>query len=320
MSSGQKKIHISGIFFWLPVAFSVIVLAMEKIMVTIQGRKKALDIQFIRRFITENPSWYRKRLSIELCKRWDWRSPNGRLKDMACRNLLLKLERAGHIVLPPRQRRSTNAFRNRTHTCVPHSTEEINCKLRTVLPLQLERIESSSAAKDLFHCFVACCHYLGYRNTAGENMKYLVRTQDCRPLACLVFAAAVWKTQVRDSYIGWDERIRVKNLALIANNTRFLILPWVNVPHLASHVLSRISRCIKRDWIEKYGHPIYLLETFVNRSRFRGVCYQAANWVLLGLTKGRTRNDRDGTIVVAAKDVYVYPLYKDFRRELCREL
>jgi len=138
-------------------------------------------------------------------------------------------------------------------------------------------------------------------------------------VSCLLFGSAAWKTAPRDVFIGRDAPTRERNLIYITNNTRFLILPWVKVPHLASHVLSRVSRRLSADWREKYGHPIYLLETFVDRTRFRGVCYRAANWTVVGQTKGRTRNDRRQTIHTTVKDVYVYPLTRDFRRELCPE-
>lgn len=159
--------------------------------------------------------------------------------------------------------------------------------------------------------------YLGYRGAVGENIKYLIRDAHGRPLACLLFGSAAWKTAPRDAFIGWNYRSREGNLRYLTNNMRFLILPWVRVPHLASHILSRIARRIRQDWEEKYGHPIYVLETFVDRSLFRGVCYRSANWILTGQTKGRTRNDRNHAIHAPIKDVYVYPLIKDFRRRLC---
>ena len=148
-------------------------------------------------------------------------------------------------------------------------------------------------------------------------MKYLVRDQLGRPLSCVLFGSAAWKTEPRDQFIGWDAVTRERNLMYLTNNTRFLILPWVTVPHLASHLLSQLSHRLSSDWDAKYGHPIYLIETFVERMRFRGTCYQAANWICTGPTKGRTRNDRYTTIEAPVKDVYVYPLHKCFRRELC---
>jgi hypothetical protein len=286
------------------------------IVATINGRKKAVDVELIRRLLLDNPSWGRTRLSEELCERWDWRGANGQLKDMACRNLLLRLQRADTIKLPARQRRSTNAFRNRSIEDVAHRTDAIEGPLGSVVPVSIERVAPESDEAALFKCLLSRYHYLGLRNTAGANIKYLARDSQGRPLACLLFASASWKSAARDAFIGWDGPTREHNLFLLANNTRFLILPWVKVPHLASHVLSRASRRLSADWEEKYGTRIYLLETFVARERFRGTCYKAANWVCVGQTKGRTRADRNHTIKAPIKDVYLYPLSKTFRQRL----
>jgi len=161
-------------------------------------------------------------------------------------------------------------------------------------------------------------HYLSHRSSVGENLQYLVRDGQGRPLACLLFGAAAWQCASRDHYIGWDSSVRAQHLHLIANNTRFLILPWVGVSSLASHLLGHLVRRLSDDWRAKYGHPIYLLETFVERGRFAGTAYRAANWVRVGQTKGRTRQDRaDGTWHQAAiKDVYLYPLHRRFRQYL----
>lgn len=291
--------------------------AMKQFMATIQGKKIQPDIQYINKLITDNPSWGRSRLSLELCRQWNWHNHNGQYKDMACRNLLLKLERVGCIVLPERQRKYMGRSLKRSSEFVPHLTEEINGNLRTFGPLQIASVAQYSDDNDLFNCLVSKYHYLGYGNAAGENIKYLVRDHTGRPLACLLFCSAAWKVQSRDSFIGWDHERREVNLCYVANNSRFLILPWIKIPHLASHILSRISKRLSSDWSEKYGHPVYLLETFVDRTLFRGVCYRAANWVLAGQTKGRTRNDRDHTIKTSIKDVYVYPLVRTFRKRLC---
>ena len=268
----------------------------------------------------ENPDWGRTRLSQEICKLWNWQGPNGQLKDMACRTMLLKLERSGGIALPPRQRKSTNAFRNRSLASVSYSTQAITGSLKPLMPLQISVVPLNSADMALFRCLLSAHHYLGLRNTVGENMQYLIRDQTGRPLSCVLFGSAAWKTEPRDRFIGWDAATRERNLIYITNNTRFLILPWVKVPHLASHILSQLTRRLSSDWVAKYGHAIYLLETFVERARFRGICYQAANWIYTGQTKGRTRNDRYATIQAPVKDVYVYPLHKRFRRELCNGL
>jgi len=289
-------------------------------MATIQGKKVAPNLPDIQRLMNENPDWGRTRLSQELCTLWNWQGPNGQLKDMACRTMLLKLERSGHMALPPRQRKSTNAFRNRSLPSVSYSTEAITSSLQILMPLQISILNKDCADLALFRCLLNTYHYLGLRNTVGENMKYLIRDQMGRPLSCGLFGSAAWKTESRDRFIGWDTATRERNLIYLTNNTRFLILPWVNVPHLASHILSQLARRLSSDWVAKYGHAIYLLETFVERSRFRGICYQAANWICTGQTKGRTRNDRYTIIQTPVKDVYVYPLHKRFRQELCHGL
>ena len=288
-------------------------------MAIIQGKKIQPDIQYIKQLLADNPSWGRSLISLELCRQWDWRNHNGQYKDMACRNLLLKLERAGCIVLPERQRKYMGRSHKRSYEFVPHLTEEINGDLKIFGPLQITSVAQYPDDNDLFNCLVSEYHYLGRGNIAGENIKYIVRDHTSRPMACLLFGSAAWKVQSRDSFIGWDHERREVNLCYMANNSRFLILPWVNIPHLASHILSRISKRLSSDWREKYGHPVYLLETFVDRTLFRGVCYRAANWVLTGQTKGRTRNDREHSIKTSIKDVYVYPLIRDFRKRLCSD-
>jgi len=290
----------------------------ESVKIAINGQSKEISIESIRQFIEEHPGYHRTRLSQELCEVWGWCGPNGQLKDMACRDLLLKLKRSGHIVLPPRQRRSTNGFRNRQQTLIFHDTEEVVCSLKSLIPLKIVRV-NKGPDNDLFRHLVSRYHYLGYRNTVGENMKYLIRDNKNRPLACLLFGSAAWKMAPRDGFIGWVNDVRIQNLSCLTNNTRFLILPWVRVDHLASHILSQVTRRICNDWEDKYGHPVYLLETFVDTSRYQGICYRAANWQLLGQTKGRTRNDRASTIKAPVKDIYVYPLDKHFRKRLCNE-
>lgn len=285
-----------------------------------QGRKiTPADIQFIRQLLADNPSWGRTRLSKELCKLWQWYNPNGQMKDMACRSLLVKLEKADCIVLPPSQSKWSKVPRNNSIPLVPHNSQEVRCGLRQILPIQITQARQYSDDNALFSCLLSRYHYLGYSRSVGENMKYLIRDCTGRLLACFLFGSAAWKTAPRDTFIGWDRKRREKNLQHITNNMRFLILPWVKVPHLASHILSRVSRRISKDWMVRYGHPIYLLETFVDRSLFRGTCYKAANWILVGQTKGRTRNDRKSKIKVSVKDIYVYPLDEDFRKELSYE-
>jgi hypothetical protein len=286
--------------------------------IVVQGRDlTAEDIGQMQGLLAEHPDWGRTRLSEELCRRWDWRNARGRIKDMAGRALLLKLERAGHIRLPKRRRKSTNGFRNRNLPLVAHATAPIRDALRDLRPLAVTLVAPDSEDLRLFNCLLFRYHYLGHRNTVGENIRYLVRDRAGRPVGCALFGSAAWKCAARDSWIGWDRGTRERNLGLLTNNTRFLVLPWVEVPHLASHILASLARRIRADWQSKYGHPIHALETFVDRDRFRGTCYQAANWVRLGATQGRTRNDRNRRLRASVKDVCLYPLIQDFRRELC---
>jgi hypothetical protein len=169
----------------------------------------------------------------------------------------------------------------------------------------------------LFNGLLAHEHYLGHRNTVGENLRYLVRDRQGRPVACVLFGSAAWKCAARDTFLGWDRVTRERNLQGITNNTRFLIPAWVQVPHLASHVLGLIARRIRADWQAKYGHSVHALETFVDRSRFQGTSYRAASWVHVGQSTGRTRNDRAHRRPLSTvKDIYVYPLVQDFRRAL----
>jgi hypothetical protein len=284
----------------------------------IQGRKITDgEIALIRDLMAQHRDWGRTRLSEELCRCWNWRNAQGRIKDMAARTLLLKLERRGYIELPARQRPSSNHFRNRRAPLVEPAAEPIRSDLSKLRPLSASLVVHRSDDLRLFKGLLGRHHYLGHRNTVGENLRYLIRDRHGRPLACALFGSAAWKCADRDRFLGWDRACRERNLQALTNNTRFLILPWVEVPHLASHVLGLIARRIRDDWQAKYGHPVHALETFVDRSRFRGTCYRAANWMRLGTTQGRTRNDRDRCIQAPVKDVYLYPLIQDFRRELC---
>lgn len=288
--------------------------------VVVQGRTiSSNDIRLIRRCLSENPSWHRTRLSKELCRIWNWRALNGQFKDMACRSLLLKLEKAGYIALPPRRHPPGNTSRNQPSQYVFHNTSPIQTDLKALTPIQINAVRAPQI-KALFNCLLSYYHYMGYHGTVGQNMKYLVADREGNPLACLLFGSAAWKIKPRDSFIGWDVATRKRNIHLITNNQRFLILPWVRVSHLASHILGHITKRISADWMARYGHPIYLLETFVQRDRFRGTCYKAANWIYVGQTKGRTRNDRDHSIRVSIKDIYLYPLSKNFRQDLTNEV
>lgn len=275
------------------------------------------DLNLIRGLLEKHPEWGRSRLSRELCDRWEWRNAQGRWKDMAARTLLLKLERAGHIQLPARRGPSPNGRRNRGAPEVAPTSASIRSALGDLRPLRVRIVAPGSAELRLFNSLLAHYHYLGHRNTVGENLRYLVCDRQGRPVACALFGSAAWQCADRDAFLGWDRAARERNLQHLTNNTRFLVPPWVEVAGLASHVLGLIVRRIRADWQAKYGHPVQVLETFVDRSRFQGTCYRAANWLRVGQTTGRTRNDRAHHIRTAFKDVYLYPLIPDFRRELC---
>lgn len=284
----------------------------------IQGRRLGPeDIGLVRDWLAREPGWNRSRLSRELCERWNWRNGAGRLKDMACRTLLLKLERRGQIKLPARQRPSPNALRNRRVPDLPYDRVPIKGALGDLQPVRIEVLGEGHPDQPLFRLLLQTHHYLGLRNSVGENLKYLARDRHGRPLACLLFGAAAWKAKARDEWLGWTGAQRERALPLLANNTRFLVLPWVRVPHLASHLLGRVVRRLDADWRFKYGHGIEVLETFVDRERFRGTCYRGAGWVHVGATAGRSRNDCDQTLAVPIKDIYLRPLFPEFRRRLC---
>jgi len=283
-----------------------------------QGRVvQPADIEWLQSWIVEHPSWSRYRLACELCKLWDWSTPTGQLKDFAARSFLLKLMAPGLITLPPvrteKQRVRGYASQFSPPPVAFQQPSAIASSLEELTPLSLTIPESGSLEEHLCHHYLATHHYLGFQCTVGENLKYVIRDRHGRYLACMLFGAAAWKTKPRDQFIGWTDAIRTRRLSGVANNTRFLILPWVRVPHLASHLLATILRRISADWQHKYGHPLHLIETFVERDRFRGTCYRAANWKLVGQTTGRSRQDRYATISVPVKDIYLYPLTPRFR-------
>lgn len=278
------------------------------------------EIALINRLIAENPSWGRSKLSRELCRIWNWCGAGGQLKDISCRDLLRNLDAKGLIKLPPRIHSGGRKPGSRDKVqAVSHNTTPVACPIKELLPLKVEVIKKSGPLLKEFKSLLVQYHYLGFNMTVGENMKYLVYSRDYVLLACLLFGSSAWSCAPRDRFIGWDADTRKKKLHLTTNNTRFLILPWVNVPHLASHILGLISRRVASDWQEKYGHRVYLLETFVEKGRFKGTCYKAANWIHVGETTGRSRNDRYNKLSVPVKDIYLYPLHKNFREVLTHD-
>ena len=285
---------------------------------TIQGRQiGASELATIQQLISSHPQWHRTRISQELCREWNWCNEAGRLKDIAARSLLRKLDHRGLIQLPAPVRSANNAFRNRPVVQLALDLEPVSIegRLSDLQPLRILRVSQTQQVQ-LFRTLLQQHHYLGYGGPVGENLKYLVYDRQGRLLACLLYGAAAWRVASRDRFIGWDESARQCGLSRIANNMRFLILPDIRIPHLASHLLALISRRISRDWQAQYGHPIWLLETFVEQARFAGTCYKAANWIRVGRTTGRTRNHRTGAPLAPVKSVWLYPLHRSFQKWL----
>jgi hypothetical protein len=286
-----------------------------------QGRAVAPEhVDWIRELICAHPQWGRTQLSVHIAEQWNWRNAAGRLKDMAARTLLLKLERRQLLALPPRQQcRGGNrpALALRSDQLSLWDETLIQESLSQLLPLRVQPADGLSERR-LLARLLSQYHYLGYGRSVGENLSYLAWDRNDRPLACAVFGAAAWKCAARDQYIGWDPGARQSNLFLVANNMRLLILPWVRVKYLASHFLGLLAGTLSADWQGKYGHRIYLLESFVDRSRFQGTCYRAANWICAGQTQGRSRNDRARTLSVPCKDIYLLALSRQFRQVLQR--
>ena len=274
------------------------------------------ELATIRQLITARPDGSRYQLSRQLCQLWEWRTATGQLKDMAARSLLLKLEGRGLVQLPARRRASPNRLRQKRRRHAAHNTEPITGPLAALWPLEIRELSHWPQGLCLLEGLLQQYHYLGYRGSVGMNLKYLVSDREQRPLACLLFGSAAWKCAGRDAFIGWDASTRQKSLQGITNNSRFLILPWVRVAHLASAILSRVTARLRSDWQEKYAQRLSLVETFVETPRFQATAYRAANWIGVGQTTGRTRQDRFHRIESARKTVWVYPLSRHFRQEL----
>ncbi len=277
------------------------------------------DVVFIRRLIADNPACSRRALSEKLCEAWDWRQANGALRAMVCRSLMLRLHRAGQIELPPVRWVNPNPLahrnpeRKRPEPVLAEQTP-LQCTIGEIQPLEFEQVRRT-AEERLFNSLLDRYHYLGYTQPVGEHLKYIVYAQN-RPIACLAWSSAPRHLGPRDRFIGWSADARRKNIRFLAYNTRYLILPFVNVPHLASHILAGMARRLSSDWEHHFGHPLYYLETFVDPGRFRGTCYRAANWKVLGLTTGRGKDAPTKKPNRSLKEVLGYPLTKDFRRLL----
>jgi len=287
---------------------------------TLQGRPfGAVQLAEIEHLLEQSPESSRYQLSRRLATLWNWRTANGQLKDMAARSLLLKLQEQGWIKLPERRWESpTRSGRAPSQTPLA-LLDETRCEgsLSSLLPLRIDELSQLGrhARRAKLEACVARYHYLGYRSRVGQNLQYWIGSAEGRPLACVIFGAAAWQCAARDQWIGWSKEQRAQRLSGVVNNTRFLIFDWIRVPHLASHILGRIRQRIAADWKAKYRQALFVMETFVDRERFAGGCYRAANWLCVGQTRGRGRqgpHDPSTTI----KDVYVYPLDPHFRQHL----
>jgi len=273
------------------------------------------DLGFIRALIAAHPQASRRALSKELCAAWQWAQPNGALRDMVCRGLMLGMHRTGLIELPARHSCPPNPLaRRRRPAAVAIDRTPVRAGLPELGALEFVQVRRSPA-ESLFNALIDAHHYLGYTQPVGEHLKYLVYAR-ARPLACFAWSSAPRHLGPRDRYIGWSAQARRQNIRYVAYNSRFLILPWVAVEHLASHLLARMTRRLSADWQRIYGHPVLFAETFVDRARFRGTCYRAANWVHLGRTTGRGKDDLTHRQNRPRRDIYGYPLTARYRELL----
>ena len=274
------------------------------------------DIATIRRIIESHPDKSRRFISQEVCRIWNWRQPNGVLKDMVCRSLLLLLESKGYIKLPARKFTPHNPLAKRKKPSKPVVDQTpIECAIGELLPINLEQVRRTAFEK-LFNGLISEYHYLDYTQPIGEHLKYIAFAGE-RPIACLAWGSSPWYIGARDRFIGWSKEERENNLHLIANNLRFLILPWIDVPCLASYLLALNRRCLSREWQRLYHHPIHLVETFVDTEKYQGTCYKADNWICVGKTTGIGKLSKSRRPSLSKKDVYIHPLTRRFRKELC---
>jgi len=278
------------------------------------------DVVFIRTLIAEHPGASRRILSKKLCEAWNWSQPNGTLRDMVCRGLMLELHRAGHIELPPVRQVNPNPLaRSKAERRKPVpwlvDTTPLCASLSEVRPLEFRQVRRTWE-EPLFNSLLERYHFLAYTQPVGEHVKYLIYALG-RPIACLAWSSAPRHLGPRDRFIGWSAEARRRNIRFIAYNTRFLIVPWAaGVSNLASHILGRMPTVLSRDWERIYGHPIYFLETFIDPARSRGTCYRAANWIPLGRTTGRGKDSTSKRPNRSIKEVLGYPVWKRFRQLL----
>jgi hypothetical protein len=289
--------------------------------VLLQHRGRAIgpaDIELIREIIACNPKASRRKLSKKLCEAWNWRQPNGALRDMVCRSLMLALDRAGLIELPPVKFVPPNPLARRNKPSAEPTdaidTTPVSCELSRLRPLEFRQVRRTSS-EALFNSLIEKYHYLGYTQPVGEHLKYIVYSKN-RPIACLAWSSSPRHLGCRDAFIRWSGQARTRNIRFLAYNTRFLILPFVRVPHLSSHILGRMAAALSQEWTRVYRHPIYFLETFVDPARFRATSYRAANWIHLGQTRGLGKDWQWGEPTRPVKEVFGYALRPNFRKLL----
>lgn len=282
--------------------------------IKVSGRVFDIEqLQIIRQVIDASPESCRAEIAREVCNVLDWRDMQGQLKAMSCRVALLRLHKEGLIKLP-KPRNGNGNKQKLIHSIELPAPVPVTCKVNELDGLRLQRVESK-ADSALWNALIDQYHYLGYRALPGAQLRYLIQWNGGL-LGAIGWAAAAWKVAPRDEWIGWDAKVREAGLQRILNNARFLILPWIQCHNLASKVLSMSERCVPQDFQARYAIQPVLLETFVEKARFRGTCYRAANWQHLGHTQGRGKCDRNHQAALPIKDLYVRPLTDDFRRHL----
>jgi hypothetical protein len=278
------------------------------------------DLQTIRTIIQGGEHRSRTAISRAVCTLLDWRKPNGTLKDMSCRVALLRMQDDGLIVLPPAGPKPPARKPRPPGLLAPESTlftpEPIRAPLSALRPIQVRPIASRQEGRT-WNDLMDRHHYLGYSPLPGAQLRYVVESSQGL-IALLGFGAAAWALDARDYFIGWTPEQRKRNLHLVVNNARFLILPWVQVPHLASHVLAAVARRLPDDWQDRYAYRPVLLETFVELHRFSGTSYKAANWIRVGTTLGLGKKRVYGDPGIPLKDIFLYPLVNNFDQILCQ--
>lgn len=274
------------------------------------------DIQTIRDLMAHNPKLQRSALSRKLCQLWGWIKPNGELKDMTCRVALLRMQADGLITLPPSR---IGVVRKRAHfapTAASDAQTPIKQPVHEIGRITLQVVSTTPASR-LWNEYVARYHYLGYTPMSGSQIRYNVFAGE-QLVACISFCACAWKLKDREKFIGWSEEQRQKNLQLVINNARFLVLPWIECKGLASKILSIAARQMPKDWLSRYGLQPVLLETFVEHERHKGTCYKAANWIKVGQTAGRGKKSTSHKLLIPVKDIWLYPLRKNISTLLCK--